>query len=77
MGIDVDDQPVPELLRRGRGLGEIIARIGARGNLLELLDPRRCFADIHFCTLLSTRHYEPYGGLHRFGLLPLTLLGWL
>jgi hypothetical protein len=47
VGIDVDHEPILELLFGRAGLGEIIAGIGARGNLLELGDPRRGFADIH------------------------------
>jgi hypothetical protein len=49
--VDVDDQPVLELLRGRRGLGEIVARVGTRGNLLELGDPRSRFTDVHVSTL--------------------------
>jgi hypothetical protein len=51
VSVDVDDQPVLELLRGRRGLGEIVARVGARGNLLELGDLGRGFANIHASTL--------------------------
>ena len=51
VGVDVDDQPILELFGRGRGLGQIVAGVGARGNLLEFGDPRRGFADIHVSTL--------------------------
>jgi len=51
VGIDVDDEPVLELLLRRRGLGEIVAGVGARGNLLELSNPGRGFADIRVSSL--------------------------
>ena len=47
VGVDVDDQPVLELFRGRRGLGEIVAGVGARGNLLKLGDRGNGFSDIH------------------------------
>src|SRR5262249_24773142 len=66
--VDVDDQPVLQLLLHRPRLGEIIAGVGTRGNLLELLDPRRCFTDVHISTLCefgtagASPADEPYGG---------------
>ena len=51
VGIDVDDEPVLQLLLGRRGFGQIVAGVGTRGNLLELGNPRRGFADIHVSTL--------------------------
>ena len=51
VGIDIDDEPVLQLLLGRRGFGQIVARVGTRGNLLELGNPRRGFADIHVSTL--------------------------
>ena len=51
VGVDIDDQPVLELFRGRRGLGEVVAGVGARGNLLELGDRGDAFADIHVSTL--------------------------
>ena len=71
VGVDVDDQPVLELLGRRRGLGQIVARVGARGNLLELGDPRARFRE---CSCFPPCVDEPYGGLYRFQLLSLPIV---
>ena len=77
VGVDVDDQVVLELLGRRRGLGQIVARVGARGNLLELGDPRGGFANVHaFHPALMNRTADFIGSsCYRFRLLQLQFIG--
>ena len=71
MGIDIDNEPVLELLRHRRGLGQIIARVGARGNLLQLADAGRGFANVHGANPLSRSPDAARGSLRE---LDFTLL---
>ena len=67
MCVHVDDQPVLELLPGGGRLGEILARVGTRGNLLELGDAGAVSRMFMNSTLPRQR---PFGGRTRFRPLP-------
>src|SRR6202022_1573421 len=54
VSIDVDDKPVLDLVLHRSRLGEIVACIGTRGNLLELADARRGFTDVHVATCVRS-----------------------
>ena len=61
VSIDVDDEPVLDLVLHRSRLGEIVACIGTRGNLLELADARRGFADVHVATCVRPGRPEAAG----------------